>query len=238
MTVTPKRSAALLILVAYIISSPGRVLAQDGGRGDNDPRSLHSRATKARAAGQEQVDLGSFEGVPPDISSLDEALKSYSLFVVEPLTSETVVESGRDLITWHKARVIAKLSTAPASELAPSLSSVPVDMLPQDLPNLSNEMLLLYNGGVATVEGIKFTKRITDFPSLVIGKRYLCILSVSGDGKVAIMPLAGAGAFEVSPFDTLRPLGTRPHPILEDMRTSYGNSMSRLSSHVRQRVAK
>jgi hypothetical protein len=174
-----------------------------------------------------QVELGPFEGQPSDVASLDEAVKNYSLFVVTPPTAETAIENGRDLLTWHKARVNTKLSTAPSSELAPrSLSSVPVEILPRELPSGPNEILLLHNGGAALVDGVTFTETVLDFPALTVGKDYLCLLLVSADGKVGIMPLGGAGVFEIAAGDTLRPLAARHHPIVEDVQRSFANSLT------------
>jgi hypothetical protein len=230
---TFKESACLFALTLQGLFSVSTMLAQNPDH-SNDPRNLRVRAAKARAAGLAQVELGPFEGQPPDVASLDEAVKNHSLFVVTPLTAETRIENGRDLLTWHKARVNTKLSTVPSSELAPLLSSVPVEILPRELPSAPNEIMLLHNGGTALVDGVTFTEKVLDFPALTVGKDYLCLLLVSADGKVGIMPLGGAGVFEIAAGDTLRPLAAHPHPVIEDIQRSFANSLTQLSFHLRQ----
>jgi hypothetical protein len=231
---TFKESACLFAVALQGLSSVSTVLAQNPDH-SNDPRNLRVRAAKARAAGLAQVELGPFEGQPSDVATLDEAVKNYSLFVVTPLTAETAIENGREILTWNKARVSAKLSTAPSSELAPpSLSSVAVEILPRELPSARNEIMLLHNGGTALVDGVTFTEKVLDFPALTVGKDYLCLLLVSADGKVGIMPLGGAGVFEIAAGDTLRPLAAHPHPVIEDILRSFANSLTQLSFHLRE----
>jgi hypothetical protein len=102
------------------------------------------------------------------------------------------------------------------------------------MPSAPNEIMLLHNGGTALVDGVTFTEKVLDFPALTLGKDYLCLLWVSADGKIGIMPLGGAGVFEIAAGDTLRPLAAHSHPVIEDIQQSFANSLTQLSFHLLQ----
>ena len=176
---------------------------------DQNPRSLRTRVAKARAANTRAVDLGASEGVPPIVMSLKEALHSYSLFVVVPVTEETVVENDRHILTWYKLRIIERLSTAGPSPMAQDLTDFPGDILPKMQPAGTDEVLLLRNAGQVTIDGITFSERLVNFPPLNTGSTYVCVLDVSKDGRVATAPLSGIGIYELTQREMLKPL-SRP----------------------------
>lgn len=103
-----QRGSTLFIAILFSFSVMNTGVAQSPDH-NPDTRNLRIRAEKARAAAQTHVDLGTFEGVPPDVPSLDDALNGYSCFILKPLAAETVIENGRDILTWYKARIVAKL---------------------------------------------------------------------------------------------------------------------------------
>jgi hypothetical protein len=230
------RRLSICVLLTYSLYPVAIAMGQSVNDTGN-PRSLKARAANARAAGNDHADLGTFEGVPPDLTSINEALASFDIALVTPLTKETVVENGRNLITWYKVRIDRKLSISPRTgpSLAPSLNEFLSVPLPKDLPSGPDELLLLQHGGTAVVDGVTFTEHAADFPPLLISKQYLCMLSESSDGNVGIIPLGGAGVFKVTAGDSLQALGKRPHPLLDEIKNSYGNSLGQLSRHLRNR---
>ena len=180
------RFLSLFAAVLICLCSPGLGRTQSADH-PNDSQSLQSRAEKAHVAGQTHVDLGTFGGVPPVVQSLDEALKSYSLFLVKLLSTEAVIENGRNVLTWYTLQILERKSSAPPSTLVPSLADISLDCIPHNLPSAANEILLLHNGGTAAVNGVTFTKKIKNFPQLLVSKQYLCVLAVSQDGKIAML---------------------------------------------------
>lgn len=195
---------------------------------------LHVLATAARASHQTAVRLTNHGFSQPVVLSLKEALEDYDLVLLQPVSKESVIENGWNIMTWYKTRILSGLSTAKPSPLVPSLTEVPTDILPHDLPASSQEMLLLYHGGTVTVDGVTFTKEVQNFPPLSLSNKYLCFLAVNKDGSTAIAPLGGSGVFEVSADGALHALGSDPHPLVDDIKHSFGNSLSGVSLQARK----
>jgi hypothetical protein len=219
---------ALLLAGAAVVVPPAA--AQQG-----NPGSLRLLAEQARARGVRQVDLGTILGCPPDVSSLTDAVRHYDLFVLQPIAAETVLENDRNLMTWYKARILKKVSNSPSSPLAPILAELPPRVLPHDVPANNQQILVIQNGGTITIDGVVITQRVVDFPALIPGKEYLCVLAISRDARVAIVPLGGQGVFEITGGDSLRAIGSIPHPLTKDVKARYGNSLSRITKLVRVR---
>jgi hypothetical protein len=222
--------ATILSIVGLLVIASGAAFGQASASRaqDQDPRSLRSRAAKARAGNARVVDLGLSEGIPPAIVSLKDAASSYSLFVVVPVTTETVVENGRNILTWYKLRILERLSTSPASLIVPALTEFPADIMPSAQPNGPDELMLLQHGGTKIVDGVTFTQSLVNFPQLTTGATYLCVLDISPDGRVALAPLSGMGIYDVTNNELLKPLSRPDHPLSKELGDTYLNSLTRV----------
>ena len=193
----------------------------------DNPRSLRSRATKARAERRAILDLGTTEGIPPIVASLEDASRVYSVIIGVPVSQETVIENDRHLPTGHKLHVIERLSRRPASVLVPNLSEFPAGERPESqIPEGSEMIFLIQHGGTLTINGLTITERVAGFPQLIKGKKYLFILDTSADSKISTSPLGGAGVFEISDVDSLIPLAQSEHPLASEIRGKDANSLT------------
>jgi hypothetical protein len=192
---------------------------------------------RAKAEGRTEVNLGLWIGMPPEISSTDEALSMYSTVIVQPLVSKTYVAQNTTLITWYKVRILDAFGRASFSRRSPtSLYALPADVMPTDLlPLAADELLILQPSGMTVIDGITVSSHIKDFPSLSVFSRYICFLDIDPDGQWATVPLLGVGVFEIV-GDSIRALSTSDHPVAREVKARFDNSLGSFREHAKQLV--
>ena len=116
-------AAAILVAAAVIGSADinsGSVLAQsevartrDGARKDlADCGTLDCFAKRAKEKGQKEVYVPTPLEAPPAVGGWDDALARFTVVVAELVEKKSYVESPRNLVTWHKFKVVEYLSRA------------------------------------------------------------------------------------------------------------------------------
>ena len=198
------------------------------------PGTLSWRARTAKANGKDRLSLREPEGFPPVVTSLDQALADYSVLLVQPVATQTVVDDSR-IYTWYKGKVVDAFSKRPPAPVELSLDKLPKEMIPQQLlPLLRDEVLVLRHGGTVTVEQVTITSADPRFPDFSLFQKYLLFLSLDSSGKVAFLPMGVDGAFKLAALgNRLEPIHASEHPVQDDIANLFGGSFDRF----RQRVS-
>src|SRR5262245_1371239 len=116
---------------------------------------------RAKAEGRREI-VSTVEGMPSDVTSIEQVIRDYSLVRVKVKDKETTVsDSTGSIQTWYKLDVLEvlrqqkEIGNSPLLEYAPS----------RFLPLLASEGLFPTTGGSVTVDGIVI-KTLYDDPIL------------------------------------------------------------------------
>jgi hypothetical protein len=93
------------------------------------------------------------------------------------------------------------------------------------LPISKDEIVVLRPGGTVVVDGVTINQLDRQFPPFDTSKSYLLFLNESSD-RLAYVGMEAAGTFEID-NGKLRAFGPGDHPVVQDMKNLYGNSLSR-----------
>jgi hypothetical protein len=198
---------------------------------------LKSRAVEAKAQGKYEVTVGVPSDIPQNVPSLDHALANFTVVIGRVIATQTVVEHGADIITWYKFRITATLSRRPPGIERLTLGELSEEMNPsQLLPISKDEIVVLRPGGTLVVDGVGITARSPVFPPFVTSQSYLLFLNDSSD-RLAYVAMEAAGAFEIE-NGKLVPFGSNDHPVVQDMKNLYDNSLNRVQKAVQGRASK
>lgn len=164
------------------------------------------RADKAKAEGKSEVDLGTETigtvdyPVITEPSAARDLISSYSLIVAQPKEkSSYAVDGDTRIVTWYKFKIKETLSEGKtASNFEPPF---PNEMLPLQ----SDELLVLTEGGVVDVNGVKVSHQLVGSPLFLLNKQYLLLIArhQSGYGELVVGP---AGTFLLQDDDKFQPL--------------------------------
>src|SRR5215813_1157207 len=191
---------------------------------------FHDHIARAKAEGRREIVI-TVEGMPSDVTSIEQDIRDYSLLRVKVKDKETTVsDSDGSLQTWYKLDVLEvlrkqkEISNSPLIEYAPS----------RFLTLLASEGLFHTIGGSATVDGIVI-KTLYDDPILLIqGSEYLIAADLTCKGKI-INPVAMVdGIFRVE-GTKLKPLGDKNRRLVGEVERMYNNNLSSLRSDVQLR---
>lgn len=225
--------------VLFIASSamrPASLQEASSRQGGYRPPTLQSRAAEAKAQGKREVTIGVPSGMPQIIPSLDHALANFLVIVGRPIATQTVVEHGADIVTWHKFHIATTLSNRPHRLSQVTLDVLSDEMKPTELlPIAKDEIVVLRPGGTLIVDGVTINARNPHFPLFDTSKTYLVFLYNSSDA-LSYVGMEAAGTFEIS-NDKLLPLGRDDHPVVQDMKNLYGNSLNRAREGIQGRVS-
>jgi len=236
----PIYTAAIGAGLLFIASSAMRpALFQEGSKrqGGYHGATLKSRASEAKAQGKHEVTVGVPSDIPQIVPSLDHALANFLVIVGRPIATQIVVEHDADIVTWYKFHIDTILSNRPHHLSQITLDILSDEMRPtQLLPIAKDEIVVIRPGGTLIVDGVTINARNPHFPPFDTSKTYLLFLYNSTDG-LAYAGMEAAGTFEIDD-DKLLPLGRDDHPVVQDMKNLYGNSLSRAREAIEGRVEK
>ena len=189
------------------------------------------QVNKAKAEGKSEIEIGS--GVDtvdyPVITAPDGArdlLSSYSLVVVQPKEKRSyAVDGDSRIVTWYKFRIKEKLSEGKtAGSYEPPL---PQEMVPLQ----SDEILVLTEGGVVDVDGVKVRHKPADSPLFLLNKQYLLLVARhdSGYGELVVGP---SGTFLLEHEGKFHPLKKTATSDL--LMGTIGDSLTKTRSEVKK----
>jgi len=193
---------AIVIVCALLIGLVGaKRIHTNGQRGENvsawaQRNSLTEVAKRAKDEGKGMVTLPG-----PDIDyagvdmGLDEALRDYSVVIVEPIESKSYMVDSDNIETWYRFRIremVSQRDPKSCDTCSPPTAS------PQDMaPARSGEFLLAISGGTVTVDGVQVTMTNGSIPRFENGKEYLLFLSLMPSG-VAVLGSGPSAVFRVN----------------------------------------
>ena len=187
-------------------------------------------AAMAKAKDQTEIGIGATlvrYAVP---RSFDEALASYSVVVVEPLSSKTQVTTY-DIQTWYKFRIIERLSIT--TKICAGCSTGP-EPPPDLLPLNDREFLASKPGGEAVVDDIKIVSKDVKFPDFQLNKRYLLFVAFDPTETLGILRMGPWGTFRITPDGKLKPVDEKlKHHVSDELTNRFGNSLDQLSKHLK-----
>jgi hypothetical protein len=191
-----------------------------------DRGTLRWHAAVARARGQKRVVLPApdpeYPGADPSYR-LKDALKDYSVVVVEPLVQKVLPYSGNSIVTWSRFRILETLVQHP-TQACPNCVADPPDEL---LPIAPDELVVPQYGGSVVIDGVSINMVDERFPKFKKGKKYLLFASryPSGTALICGGPI---GAYLVGEDESIEPITKEFHPLKTDLRETGSSSMSGL----------
>lgn len=197
--------------------------AKSSVRQTDDPTTLKNRLKKLKARGDKEVTFPAPEGILEEVSGLNAAFAKYSVVVVEPLDSISILVDQRNIMTYFKFRVLETLSSTFNSNtfVSQDLSSV--------VPPLnSDEIYILGEGGSLEIDGVKVTQKGKyEFSK---SQKYLLFVSQHSFGSVGTLRLGEYGVFLVKPDSSIEALAEANTPLKKDIARLYRNNLSLMKS--------
>jgi hypothetical protein len=224
---------AISILSIYQVAPSGQ--RQQSAKEDPlEEKKITSRVKKAKERGEQEVVLYAPQvDYAGSASSTEEILLKYSAVVAKPVEERSYVWDSSQVITWYKFQVVENISQKEYPP-CPTCSSIPDEMLPQELlPLKKDEILLSRFGGALTIDGVNVTTVNSDFPPFSTSNKYLLFITVDARG-VAGTAGGPATLFTANADDTLEPLSKRPHSIKRDVDDRFGRSLRGLREYFRK----
>jgi hypothetical protein len=158
-------------------------------------------------------------------------IRDYSLLRVKVVDSETVIsksDADVDIQTWYKLQIIESLHRQTEIGESPILEGSPDRLQPLQ----SSESLLVLQGGVVDVDGVKVVRVFTNGePSLTLNGEYLIPAKLEYGGK-QMTPISGTESIFKVDGAALRPLGHKNGQFVREVQDTFGNDLSRIRSHV------
>jgi hypothetical protein len=184
----------------------------------------------AKEQGKNEVILPSGIDLPAPQRSLEELLHNYGLLRVRVIDKETTVsEPYADIETWYKVEIVETLHH---QSLMISGEPLPNEAPSRFLPLLPSESLLVVQGGVVTVDGVKVVKSVSSGGNHFIPKEEYLIVAVLDYGGNLIRPVSGrAGVFRIN-NGHLKSFGQKEEQLVREIEERYGGDLDRLRSNV------
>jgi hypothetical protein len=187
----------------------------------------------AKEQAKNEVILPGAIDLPTPQLTLEELLRDYGLFRVKVIGKEaTVSEPYADITTWYKVEIVETLhqqskiiSDEPLSNEVPS----------RFLPLLPSESLLVVQGGVVTVDGVRVVRRVgTEGNHFIPQEEYLILGYLDYGGKLIRRSSGRASVFKVQ-NTRLKPFGRKEHRLVREIQERYGDDLDRFRSDARLR---
>lgn len=152
----------------------------------------------------------------------DSVVSSFSFLVVEPIEVRSYGTLTDDTVrSWYRFRVIETLSTkAPPF----AITDPPGDMAPPQ----SNEILAFKWGGTVTVNGVQVTAEEPSFPNFVMGQRYLLVVQVDPNTRLANNAMGPDGAYIITASGQIVPVNSAGGVFQNDLASRYSSSIDQL----------
>jgi hypothetical protein len=227
---------ALLIISSIILAIGNRVQREPQASDTIFSRraaTLAERVQEAKQQGKKRLVFPAPIGIPAHINNLSEAFDNFQVLVVQSVSQESFPQGDSDIVTWYKFKIIDDLSHANARQTSHrELEKVlPRSLALQDLNN--DEVLIRQAGGVLNLDGVTLIQETDDFPPLSGHQKYLLFLSKSPSEKIARMEFGPFGVFVIDQDGQLLPLTDSGHPIHNEIKEFYGNSLARLKTEAK-----
>lgn len=214
----------LLIIIGAITALS--IKRQQAKKEQEERGTVSSLVKQAKANGTQEVVLPipevNYGGSDTD---MDKALLNYKVVVAEPIEQRSYYDGSSSVSTWYKFRIVEVLSKnepPPCSECF--IGEPPSEMLPLN----SDEFLLGKLGGTVLIDGVRVTTPDgLRYPGFKRNKRYLLFVSIDTSG-VARTVAGPAGVFTIDEDGSLKPINKEPHPLKEDIKNKFDNSIDKL----------
>lgn len=188
---------------------------------------VNAAVADAKARGITSVSLPAMKKMPTGVTTLEKAAERYSLLLARPVVANTIVRSGESIETWYLLQTVEAIRTQlfiPKSVDPPLPSSL-------DLPNITNQLLLLTSGGQVKINGVEVFEQFDQGKPLQIGTTYLFVVYLEANGKAAVLASPDS-VFQVSSnLDTLEPIA--PAPLAKDVVSYYQSSLMAVRNKLR-----
>jgi hypothetical protein len=236
-----------LALVVFGLGTVGTLFRSSQGRsaGDElaDVEKAKDRGTiqwhvkRAKLKHQDRVVLRAPIAQYQQANDFNDAITSNGVVLAEVVDKRSYLHGNDEIVTWYKFRIVETLSkTIPYCVNCASHSElVPKEMLPLN----SDEVLIGRAEGTIEIDGVQIAMIDPDFPEFLTSRRYLLFLQRVPADNLAILRMGPTGAFSVESGDAFFPMGkqrsaVKPDRFNEDMNTRFGESLTRLKTHLEE----
>jgi hypothetical protein len=187
----------------------------------------------AKEEGKNEVILPPSIDLPTPQLPLEELLRDYGLLRVKVIDKETTVSEPADIKTWYKVEIVETLHHQ--SQMI-SGEPMPFEAPSRLLPLLPSESLLVVQGGVVTVDGVKVVRKVSTAGNHFIPKEEYLIIAYLDYGGELIRPATGrAGVFRIN-NGHLKSFGHNEEQLVREIEEMYGNDLDNLRSGVQLRL--
>ena len=230
--------AAILLLAGALVvaarRAPQQLLQQQLAELQEKEKSgrikLSERARLAKARGEDEVTIPGTVSLYPTATSpeeLNQILPNYTVVIARPVGQKGYVGSEEAIRSWHKFQILKTISQAPP---APNYTSLTP---PQELLPVGDDEFLVHRaGGTVTVEGVEITAPEEGVTTFRKSQKYLLVLSLNPDTRIAQIALGGQSVLPIQPDDTPYADKHQGHILQRTLREFHENSVERLAAHV------
>lgn len=223
MRIRTATKVALVILVGILsVLTLQSVRAYLISQQQAQPATIAAYIAEAQAQNQTSITfpVGIHEYFLPN--TWDNVISGFSFVIVEPIELRSYGTLTDDIVkSWYRFRVIETLSSKPPPF---GITNPPTDMAqPQ-----SNEILVFKWGGTVTLNGVQVTAEDPSFPNFTMGQRYLLIVQVDSNTRLANNAMGSDGAYAITSTGQILPVSPEGGAFQNDLATRYSSSIAQL----------
>jgi hypothetical protein len=207
--------------------------AQDGAesqrKGPSSTGRLAAVAQRAKAAGENRVELAGPIIMPTGITSAVELVKDYSILHFK-VTDTAVTADNGDIRTWYKLRILDRISTQPQIPTVDGIGDPP----PSLLPLKPDETIYIATAGAVTIDGVTIVQNPSE-RGLVLesGREYVGAFYLHAGGRYAAPAAASSGLYRVV-NDELKPQGDEEDGLVRDVGRVFGHRLPQFRADIRK----
>ncbi|HJQ32838.1 MAG TPA: hypothetical protein VJ866_11690 [Pyrinomonadaceae bacterium] len=213
------------------VATQNRVQGVVETAGDKSRRpTVRTRAQQAEAKGRTEIDLPRSSGDYLTVNSVEQAAKSHTAVIAEPVQVESRLEDdGETINSWYKFRIVETLSEP--TPYPYSFGSPPGELLPLN----QNEFAAYLPGGSLMVGGVKVISRPPESPALPLFKKHLLFIDLDATNRVARIEYGPDSIFSVKEDGSVEAYNGRVTPLQLNAEARYGNSLDRIKSGLKNK---
>lgn len=152
----------------------------------------------------------------------DSVISSFSFLIVEPIEVRSYGTLTDDTVrSWYRFRVSETLST----KSPPFAITNPPSGMAQPQ---SNEILAFKWGGTVTLNGVQVTAEEPSFPNFIMGQRYLLVVQVDPNTRLANNAMGPDGAYIITASGQIVPVNPAGGVFKNDLASRYSSSINQL----------
>jgi hypothetical protein len=183
---------------------------------------IRNKVQRAKTTGQRELRLPAPIPYYSDVRDLDDALRSYSTIIAEPISVHTRLSSDSSSIeAWYKFKVSDFLSQPEKPHACGSCETL-TEIPPEVLPVNENEVLVVRSAGALEVDGVNVRSEDLSFPNYQLNQKYLLFVNLDLNSRIASVELGPQGVSLIRSDDEFQSIAPTSQKLSQSLKERYG----------------